>query len=155
MQDLPTSPWLWTPGITITGIVLEGLFPWGLHEIQGAAKPMWVRCSQPLAFWSQHFTAVVKKGLHLPWFLQCRMLSVQEASTSHSVWRLNTFAKHRHSQRARAVCKQGLSRSRGSLLAWGSSSRGGCILGQSYSQLSDPCLLVFLPVTTLMAEWPK
>lgn len=101
--------------------------------------------------------ARVKEVQNFPWFLQCRMLSVQGASTSRPVLETESISQAQawpEGQGGRAGCKQGLPQSRGGLLAWGSSGTGGCGLGQSYSQLSDPCL-IFLPVTTLMAEWPK
>lgn len=105
------SPWSWTPGAAITGIVSEGLFPWSLHKnsAEGAEEPLWVAfCSQPLAFCSQCFTSS-KKSANFPWFVQCSMLSVQGASTLHPILETESTCQTQAwpEGQGRAGCKKG------------------------------------------------
>lgn len=64
---------------------------------------------------------------NFPWFLQCRMLSVQGTSTSHPVLETESTCQTQTwpEGQGRAGCKQGLPQSRGGFLAWGSSGTGG------------------------------
>lgn len=74
--------------------------------------------------------AKVKNLQNFPWFLKCRMLSVQGVSTLHPVLETEASARQAWPEgQDRTRCKQGLPQSKEGFLAGGSSRTGGHGLG--------------------------